>query len=120
MKEEMLAKLDAIHERMMAQMDSHLKKMKVCLGKTEAMDAEANPEETESEAEHQEVSKQEATMETYGALKKQYGDQNLAVRRRGQPKKRIQGNGVPRKKLAAAYKWITRCAGAVRRKGCVI
>jgi hypothetical protein len=40
-KQEMLAKLDAHHERMMVRMDSWLKKMEACLGKTEAMDLEA-------------------------------------------------------------------------------
>jgi hypothetical protein len=33
LKEEMLAKLDVHHERMMAGMDSQLEKMEVCLGK---------------------------------------------------------------------------------------
>jgi hypothetical protein len=45
LKEEMLAKLDAHHERKMARMDSQLEKMKACLGKMEATDLEANPEE---------------------------------------------------------------------------
>jgi hypothetical protein len=45
MKEEMLAKLDSHHERMMARMDSQLEKIKACLGKMEATDLEANPEE---------------------------------------------------------------------------
>jgi hypothetical protein len=45
MREEMRAKLDAHHERMMTGTDSQPKKMVACLEKTEAMDLEANPEE---------------------------------------------------------------------------
>jgi hypothetical protein len=45
LKEQMMAKLDAYHERMMARMDSQLEKMEACLGKTEATNLEARPEE---------------------------------------------------------------------------
>jgi hypothetical protein len=48
LKEEMLTKLDAHHERMMARIGSQLEKMEACLGKTEAMDLETNSEEIES------------------------------------------------------------------------
>jgi hypothetical protein len=41
LKEEMLAKLNAHHERMMARMDSQLQKMEACLQKMEAADLEA-------------------------------------------------------------------------------
>jgi hypothetical protein len=57
------------------------------LGKTEAMDLGANAEETDSEVEHEEVPKKEATVETSGALKKGHGDWYLGVRSHGQPKK---------------------------------
>jgi hypothetical protein len=43
------------------------------------MDLETNLEEIESEAEHEEVPKEEATVETFGALKEQYGDWHIAV-----------------------------------------
>jgi hypothetical protein len=46
LQEGMLAKLDAHHERMVARMDYQLEKMETCLGKSEATDLEANPEET--------------------------------------------------------------------------
>jgi hypothetical protein len=36
LKEEMPAKLDAHHERMMARIDSQLQEMEACLGKTKA------------------------------------------------------------------------------------
>jgi hypothetical protein len=60
LKEEMIAKLDARHERLMARMYSQLEKMEVCLEKTEATDLEANPEERESKSVHKEVLKEEA------------------------------------------------------------
>jgi hypothetical protein len=46
----------------MARMDSQLEKMEV-------MDLEANPEEIQSKAEHAKVPKEEAAVETFGALK---------------------------------------------------
>jgi hypothetical protein len=49
----MLAKLDAHHERTMPGMDCQLEKMEACLGKTETIDLEANPDETESRADHE-------------------------------------------------------------------
>jgi hypothetical protein len=78
---------------------------------------EADPEEIESEAEHAEVPKEEATVENFWALQEQYRDRHLAVRRRGQPKKRTQGNGVSRKKLAVTPGRLTRRAIRARRKG---
>jgi hypothetical protein len=41
-----LVKLVVHHERMMARMDSQLEKMEACLGKREATDLEANPEQS--------------------------------------------------------------------------
>jgi hypothetical protein len=42
---------------------------------------------------HEEVPKEEATVKTFRALKKRYGDQHLAVGRRLQLKKWTQGKG---------------------------
>jgi hypothetical protein len=114
LKEEILAELDAYHERMMARMYSQLEKMEACLGKTEATDLETNPE---SEAEHEVVPKEEAAVKTFGALKKRYWDRHLAVGRRGKPKKRIQGDGLSRKNLVAALRGMTLRAIPARRKG---
>jgi hypothetical protein len=55
-------------------------------------DFEANPEEKESLAEHQEVPNEEASVETIGALDDKYGDRHLAVGCLQQPKKLTQGN----------------------------
>jgi CII-binding regulator of phage lambda lysogenization HflD len=48
MLERMEAKLDASHEKMMATLDAHHERIMSPLGKTEAMDFKANPEEMES------------------------------------------------------------------------
>jgi hypothetical protein len=56
-------------------------------------------------------------VESFGALKERYGVWHLAVRHRGQPIKRIQGNGGSQKKLVAARGQLTRCAIPVRLKG---
>jgi hypothetical protein len=111
LKEEMVTKFDAHHERMIARIDSQLEKMEASLGRTEATDLAASPEEKECVAVH------EAAVETSGALKEQYGDRNLAVWRRGQPNKRTQGNGGPRKKLAVSCGGMNRRAIPARRKG---
>jgi hypothetical protein len=47
-QEEMLAKMEVHHERMMIRMDSQLDKMEACLGETETTDFKANAEELES------------------------------------------------------------------------
>jgi multidrug resistance efflux pump len=102
LKEEILARSDAHHKRMMARVLFQLEKMVACLGEMEAMDLEANSEEIKSKTEHEEVPKEEAVLETFGALKEWYGDWHLAVRRRSQLKKQTQGNGGSWKKLAVA------------------
>jgi hypothetical protein len=40
---------------------------------------EATPEKIQSKAEHEEVPKEEAAVETFGALKEQYGDWHLVI-----------------------------------------
>jgi hypothetical protein len=101
----------------MARIDAQLEKMEACLGKTEATDLEANREEIESKGEYEEVPKEQAAVETFGALKKRHGDWHLAVRRHGQPKKRIHGDRGSRKKMAAACIRMTRRAIPAQRKG---
>jgi hypothetical protein len=87
------------------------------LEEVEATNLEANPEEIESESEHQEVPKEEATVETIGALEDQYGDRHLAVGCCRQLKKRTQGGGGSRQKLAAAQGQLTCCAIPAPHKG---
>jgi hypothetical protein len=48
----MEAKLDASHKKMMAMLDAHHERTMASLGKTEATDFKAIPEEMESVTEH--------------------------------------------------------------------
>jgi hypothetical protein len=56
-------------------------------------------------------------MEIFEALQERYGDRHLAAGRRRPLKKRTQGDGGSRRKLAAARKGMTRPAGVARRRG---
>jgi hypothetical protein len=94
----MIAKLDGHHERMTARTDSQLEKMNASLEKMGVT------EEIEPESTHQEVPKEEAAVETFGALKERYRDRHLAVGSRRKPKKqtpeevgrRLQSDDQPR------------------------
>jgi hypothetical protein len=68
-------------------------------------------------SERKEVHNDEAAVETIGALEDRHGDQRLAVRCRGRPKKRTQDGSGPRQKLAAAQVRLTRRAIPALRKG---
>jgi hypothetical protein len=70
---EIRADQELVKDEMLAKMGSQLEKMEACLGKTEVTDFEANPEEIVCESEHVEVPKEETAVETYGALKKAWG-----------------------------------------------
>jgi hypothetical protein len=61
-------------------------------------------------AEHQDVPKEKATVETTRALEDQYGDQHLAIGWLRQPNKWTQGDGESWKKLAAVCRWMSWCA----------
>jgi hypothetical protein len=105
------AEMKAMHEEMMAKLDAHHARMIACLGKTEAMDLAAIPEETESETEHKKVPKEHATVKPVGGLRKRHGGWNLAAKGHDQPEKRTQGNCGSRKQLTAAGRKVTRHAG---------
>jgi hypothetical protein len=66
---------------------------------------------------HEEVPKEGTTVKTVRALKKWYGDRHLAVRHCWEPKKRTQGDGGSRKKLAAARRGMTHHAVPAPGKG---
>jgi hypothetical protein len=65
----------------------------------------------ESEAEHEEVPKQEAAVKPVRALKKWHGDQNLALGSHQKLKKRTQGSGGSQKKIYATCTGMTNHAG---------
>jgi hypothetical protein len=77
----------------------------------------ANPDELKSVAVHEEVPKEEIAVNTFGTLKKWYGDRHLAVRRRRKSKKRTQGNGGSPMKLAVAFRGVANCGIPTLRKG---
>jgi hypothetical protein len=74
-------------------------------------------EPTSMEVEHEEVPKEDAAVETSGALKKWHRERHLAVRRHGQPKKQTPGYGGSWKKLAATCRGMTHHAIPARYKG---
>jgi hypothetical protein len=77
--------------------------MMACLGGTETMDLEANPEE-ESEEVHREVLKEHAAVKHVGGLRKQHRGWNLAAECHQKSKERTWRNCGSQKKLAAAGK----------------
>jgi hypothetical protein len=109
LKEEMMVKLNAHYEWMMAGTDSQLETMGAArdifegrLNEMDTTDLEANREKSEALAEQQDVPKTEAAVKNIGAPKDRYGDRHLAAGCRRQLKKRTQGDGGSRQKLAAA------------------
>jgi hypothetical protein len=73
--------------------------------------------ETESVAVYEKVPKEETAVKTVSALKRRYRDRHPAAGRHRQLKKRTQGDGGSRKKLAAASRGMTRRAIPAPRKG---
>jgi hypothetical protein len=116
MLDKMEAKIDARQEKMdtwIAEMRTWRKESTACQEVTEACLENKEPTslEVESVVAHEEVTKEEATVETVGALKKRHRDQLLAIRRQGQPKKQTLGNDGSRKKLATAHRGMPCHAG---------
>jgi hypothetical protein len=101
------------------EMKAWQKEMRACQEAAEACLESKEPTsvEIESKLEHQEVPKEEALVETFGALKDWYVDQYLAVECCRQPKKRTQGNGGSQKKLATTHRQMTHRAIPVHCRG---
>jgi hypothetical protein len=115
-------KMNARQERTIAKMDASLEEMKVRRRETtvylEATEAYLESKEPTPEvAEYQEIRKEEATVDSVGALEEWDGDRHLAVGRCRQPKKRTQGDGGSRRKLAATRRRMTRQAVPEQCKG---
>jgi hypothetical protein len=100
-KEEMMAMVDAYHERMMA-----------CLGKMEedTEKTEPDPGMMQSTEKHQEIPKGEATVMPVGESRKRRRVRSLAAERRQKRKERTRGNHGSRRKSAAACRKVSRCA----------
>jgi hypothetical protein len=72
------AEMKAGYEEMTAKLEARDERMTACLGKTEATDLEASPEDKESEAEHEKVPT-DAAVKPFGTKKKRHRDRHLAV-----------------------------------------
>jgi hypothetical protein len=116
MQEEMTAS----HKEIMAKLDAHHEKIMACLGKTETTDLEANPEEMKSEEVHREVSKEDAVMKSSEAPKKRHRGRHLAAGNHYQPEGRTRGNCGSWKKLAVAGRRMARRTRVAWRKVYVV
>jgi hypothetical protein len=87
------------------------------LGKTEATDSEADPEEKVPGALHQEVSNDHAAVKPVGELRKLHRGRKLATERRQKSKEQTRGNCGSRNKLAATGMLMISRTGVTRRKG---
>jgi hypothetical protein len=107
-----------MHEEMMAKLEANMnawrEEMKADREARKPTDLEANREEIQSEAEHQEVPKEHAAV---GGLRKRCRGRNLAAERRQKSKERTRVNCGSRRKLAAAGLKMTHRAEVARRKG---
>jgi hypothetical protein len=99
-----------------AELRTWRKETTACQEATEACLESKEPTslKVESDAEHKEVPKEDAAMETFGTTKKRHGDR---VEYRGKPNERAQGNGGSRKKSAAACRGMTGRAIPAQCKG---
>jgi hypothetical protein len=94
--------------------------MKACLGKTEATDMEANPEEIVSKMEHEKVPKEDAIVKSAGGLWKRHRGRNLAAERHQKLEEGTWGNCGSWKKLATAHRGMTCHTGVAGHKVQVI
>jgi hypothetical protein len=98
------ARREANQWEMTAKMAAWIERTEACVAKLVANRVKPDAVEV-----HPEVPDEEAEVEN------RYGDRHLAVGRRQQPKKRTQGDGGSRKKLAAVRRLMTRRAVSARR-----
>jgi hypothetical protein len=101
----------AYHEEMMAMVDAHHERMMACLGKTEAdtEKTEPDPGMMQSTEEHQEMTKGEAAVMPVGESRKRHRVRSLAAERRQKRKERTRGNRGSRRKSAVACRKASRC-----------
>jgi hypothetical protein len=108
--QEFLARMDAYHEKRMAILDAHQKRMIACLGETDANTEKINPGMMQSVEEHQEVPIEDVAVMPVKGLKKRRRVGKSTAGRCGEPKKLNRGNCGSRKKLAAACRKVSRRA----------
>jgi hypothetical protein len=102
----------AYHEEMMAMVDAYHERIMACLGKTEAdtEKTEPDPEMMQSTEKHQEITKGEAAVMLVGEPRKRRRVRSLAAERSQKRKERTRENRGSRRKLAAACRKVSRCA----------
>jgi hypothetical protein len=109
-KEDFLARMDVIHEKRMAMLDDHQKRMMA------TKNTEKNPETMQSLEEHQDFPNEDVAVMPVGELKKRRRGLKSIAERRGKPKKLKRGNSGSRKKLAAACREVSCRATVAWRK----
>jgi hypothetical protein len=109
-KEDFLARMDAIHEKRMAMLDDHQRRMMA------TKKIEQNPKMMQSVEEHRDVPGEDVAVMPVKGLKKQRRGRKSTAGRRGEPKELNRGNCTSRRKLAAACRKVSRHAAVVWRK----
>jgi hypothetical protein len=127
LKADIIAKIEAGHERFLAIPDewkSYGKGTTTCQADTtscpEEMDAtrlEATLEATEAAVERQKLRENEINAKNIGSSEDRYAEQGLAARRRRGTKKRTQDSVGSRQKVSAARKGVICCTIPAMRKG---
>jgi hypothetical protein len=101
-QEEMMGIMKASQERMEALMGVSISATEACLERKKP-----TPEETANVTAHPGGSNGVTREKTIGATEGRSRDRRQAIRRRGRPKKRTQGDSGSRQKLAAAHRRLT-------------
>jgi hypothetical protein len=107
---ELLARMDAFHEKRMAMLDDHQKNMLA------TKKSEQDTEMTQSAEVHQDVPNEDVAVMLVGEPRKRCRVRKSTAGRRGEPKELNRGNHGSRRKLAAACRKVSRHAAVVWRK----
>jgi hypothetical protein len=106
----------AIVKEMMAMLDAHHERIMAPLGKAGATDFKANPKQMESVTEQQDTSKEEVAVMPVGEPWNRRRVRNLAAERRQKIRERTRGNRGYRRESAAACRKVSRRAKVAWRK----
>jgi hypothetical protein len=112
-KQDFLARMEAFHEKRMAMLDAHQKRMIACLGEMDANTEKIDPKMMQSAEEHQDVPNDDVTVMLVGEPRKRRRVRKSTAGRRREPTKLNRGNCGSWKKLAAACRKVSRHAAVV-------
>jgi hypothetical protein len=90
--QELLASMDAFHEKRMAMFDAHQKRMIAFLGQTDAITEKIDPGMMQSVEEHQDVRIEDVAVMPVKGLKKRRKERKSIAERHGEPKELTQEN----------------------------